>query len=82
MDTLDILFIVYIACITTVAVVMTIIIGRAEAAWRRQRLIALYEMVRLEKELHDESVRQLDELKRRNIKAAQEAQRVIREREK
>lgn len=76
MDTLDILFTVYIACITTVAVVMTIIIGRAEAAWRRQRLIALYEMIRLEKELHDESMRQLDELKRRKLKAAEEAAKI------
>lgn len=76
MDTLDILFIVYIACITTVAIVMTIIIGRAEADWRRQRLITLYEMIRLEKELHDESMRQLDELKRRKLKAAEEAAKI------
>lgn len=41
MDTLDILFIAYIVCIAAVAIVMTVIIGKAEADWRRQRLITL-----------------------------------------
>lgn len=79
MDTLDILFIAYIVCIAAVAIVMTVIIGKAEADWRRQRLITLYEMIRLEKELYDESIRQLEEMKRRNMKAAEEAGKAMRE---
>ena len=81
MDTLGIQLIAGMM-FSAAAIVAAIIIEMTEADWRRQRLITLYEMISLEKELHDESIRQLNELKRRNIKAAQEAQRVIREREK
>lgn len=82
MNTFDILFIALLAFSVAAAIAMAVIIERAMADWRRQRRITLYEMIRIEKELYDESVRQLDELKRRNIKAVQEAQRAIREREK
>lgn len=82
MDTLGIQLIAGMMFAAAAAIVAAIIIEMTEADWRRQRLITLYEMISLEKELHDESIRQLNELKRRNIKAAQEAQRVIREREK
>lgn len=82
MDTLGIQLIAGMMFAAAAAIVAAIIVEMTEADWRRQRLITLYEMISLEKELHDESIRQLNELKRRNIKAAQEAQRVIREREK
>lgn len=82
MGTLDIQLIAGITFGAAAAIVTAIILEMTEADWRRQRLITLYEMISLEKELYDESARQFDELKRRNIKAAQEAQRVIREREK
>lgn len=94
MDTLDILCIAFIAFSVAAVIVMEVIIERVEAERLRQRRITLYKLIMLygtirvkkelylEKQLHDESARQLNELKRRNTKAAQEAQRVIREREK